>query len=425
MSLDPMCGGERALLRRATGDVANPLDVKNPDAHATDAIFDIYGRLQAEGSVHWNGEVGDRGFWAVVGYDEVNEVVRQPELFSSSYENGGVRIFDVQDVTATPARMLLMLDPPEQHDLRKAIAPFFTPEHVAAQEPRIRERAERLVSAVAGRGHAELIRDIAAPYTIGLTTDLLGLPEEFGPTLAQWIEVMLGDDDRDMQPSIEVRRKVVAQLDDFAMNLFTRKKKSDSGLINAMLDVTVGGRPLDFNDFSVNLISLSAAFTDTTKHSIAFAVLALDQFPDQRQMLIDRPDLIPLAVKEIIRWATPLMHVRRTALADTTLGGCDIRKGDKVVVWYSAANRDRCRWQDPQNLEVMRFAQKGVSPSMAFGAGAHFCLGWRFAELEMAVMIETLLRTVPDIRPAGTANRMRSNFIRGVKSLDVSFTPAG
>lgn len=423
MSSDPASAVEPALLRRAVADASNPLDVKNPDAHATDAIFDIYRELQSRGPVHWNDEVGDRGFWAVVGYDEVVEVVKRPEIFSASFRNGGARIFDVQNVTAAPARMLLMLDPPEQTDLRRALAPIFTPQHVATYRDRMQERAERLVSAIAGRGHAEFVGEISAPYTMGLATDLLGLPEEFGRTLGDWVSVIMADDDRDVQASLAVRKQVIADFDAFAMKLFEGERPSPSLLLDAMRNVTVGERPLDFEDFSVNLIALTVAFTDTIRNSLAFAILAFDRFPEQRQLLLDQPELVPSAAKEIIRWTTPLVHVRRTALRDTTLGGRHIRKGDKVVVWYAAANRDASKWQDPGAVDVTRFGRSGTSPSLAFGAGAHSCPGWRYAELEFTIMLETLLRTLPDIRPAGEARRLRSNFIRGVKSLDVTFTP--
>lgn len=422
MSSDRAPAADLALQRRSVVDSANPLDLKNPDAHVSDAIFDIYRRLLAEGPVHWNDEVDDRGFWAVLGYDAIEEVQKHPEIFSADVRNGGYRIFDARNVAEVPGRMLLMLDPPEQTELRRALVPFFTADQVAAREPSIRERAERLVAQIAAKGEAEFVSAISAPFTMGLATDLLGLPEEFGATLAGWVAVLLADDDREVQPSIEVRKAVIAAFDEFAMELYTGAHRSQSGIVRALRDTEVGGGTLNFHDFSVNLIALCAAFSETTRQAISYAVIALDKFPDQRQLLLDHPGLTPLAAREVIRWTTPIQHVRRTAMCDTLLGGRQIRRGDKVVVWYSAANRDPCKWQNPDALDVTRFEQRGTCPSLAFGAGAHFCIGWRFAELEVGVMIETLLRTIPDIRPA-KMQRFRSNFVRGISSLDVVFTP--
>jgi len=417
-------GFDPASRRRAHPDPRNPLDTRNPQAHANGEIFSIFDALRDEGPVVWNPESQDRGFWAVVGYDEVAHALKDTTTFSADFRNGGNRIFDNRDVTNQPGRMLLALDPPERKDLRDAIAGFFSPARVKAMEPVLQERADRLVGAIASQGSAEFVSCVAAPFSIGLTTDMLGVPESFGSTLDGWIQTLLADDDPALQPSLDVRRKAIEDFDAWAEQLFVGTLKPETGLVDALRSASVGGTRLDFNDFSLNLMAFTTASSDTTRHALTSAVLALSSASqsDRARIAADRGFAL-LAAREIIRWSTPLAHVRRTAMRDVTLGGAKVRKGDKVVLWYIAANREAGKWAQPDVLNLHRFGQASVTTSLAFGAGPHFCLGWRIAELEVAIMLQTLLRLTPDIQPDGPPVRALSNFIRGIRLLHTVFTP--
>lgn len=414
--------GNLAEMRRSAIDVDNPLDTKNPDIHISDGIFGIFQELRQQGPVVWNPEVNGRGFWAVLGKSEIADVLKNPEIFSASWRNGGSRIFDVADVSNTPARALFALDPPERTDIRRAISGWFTPSRVAASVPAIRRRAERLIGAIAQCGHADFVADVSFPYSMGLATDLMGLEESFGPVLGNWIEVLLGDDDPDVMASLDVRRQTFAQFDAWATEIFEGRFRPRTKLLEAIRRVSVGGERLNFDDFSVNVLGLVTAFSETTRHALSYAVLALDADPAGRAKLIADPSLASVAAKEVIRWTSPIAHTRRTAMCDVELGGARIRKGDKVVLWLSAANRDSSQWSDPDRVDLARFASD-VPAHIAFGAGPGFCLGWRYAELEVAIMLETLVRRLPDIHQAGSALRLRSNFVRAIRSLPVEFTP--
>lgn len=409
-----------ALLRRMAA-VSHPDDASNPDLHVSGEIFSLFHRQLANRPLWWNPLEGADGFWSVAGYDAASFVLKRSDLFSADVKNGGNRIFDAQSVTENPARMLLALDAPDHTDLRKALAPFFTPEAVAAQASEIRDRAARLIDQFADAGEADFVRDFAEPYTMGLATSLLGLPEDIGPDLARWTSVLLGDDDPELQPSIEVRRAIIAEFDAFAMGLFKGTTPTTTDLLAVLRKVAPGGTPLDFNDFSVNILALVIAFSDTTRHAATSAIVAFDMFPELRHRLLSQPELIPFAAKEIIRWASPLFHVRRTAIADVRVAGADIRKGQKVVVWFGAANRDPTKWNEPESVIPDRFCATHASASLAFSAGPHFCLGWRYAELEITIMLEAILGRLPDIRCASPPIYMRSNFIRGIKRLPVIF----
>ena len=412
-----------AEMRRSAIDADNHLDTKNPDAHMSDGIFAIFQELRQQGPVVWNTEVNGRGFWAVLGRNEVAEVLKNPEIFSASWRNGGSRIFDVADVTNTPARTLFALDPPERTDIRQAISGWFTPSRVAATVPAIRLRAERLIATIAERGQADFVAEVSYPYSIGLATDLMGLEESFGPVLGNWIEVLLGDDDPDVMASLEVRRQTFAEFDAWAIEIFEGRFRPKTNLLEAIRRVSVGGERLSFDDFSVNVLGLVTAFSETTRHALSYAILALDADPVGRARLIADPSLASVAAKEVIRWTSPVAHTRRTAMCDIELGGARIRKGDKVVLWIAAGNRDPAQWSRPEQVDLARFGSE-VPAHISFGAGPSFCLGWRYAELELTIMLETLVRRLPDIRQAGSALRLKSNFVRAIRSLPVEFTPS-
>src|SRR4029079_40247 len=171
----------------------------------------------------------------------------------------------------------------------------------------------------------------------------------------------------------------------------------------------IAGREMSFPEFSVNFAAFVIAGNETTRHAIAHGMLALSLFPEQLAALVRDPLLIDSAVKEIIRWASPLMHVRRTAMIDVEIGGKAIKAGDKVVVWYYSANRDEDKWRDPLEFDVKRFTNARTVPHIAFGTGPHHCLGWRLAELQVKVVFEEVLRRFPDIRVAHPVRRLRSN----------------
>jgi len=410
-----------SALQRKMSTVSDPDDASNPDLHVSGEIFSLFRRHLADRPLWWNPMEGGDGFWSIAGYDAAAFVLKRSDLFSADIRNGGNRIFDIHRVTDNPARMMIALDPPDHTDLRKTLAPFFTPEAIASEASSIRDRAERLIDKFAGAGQAEFVNDFAEPYTTGLATSLLGLPEDIGPDLARWASVLMGDDDPELQPSVEMRRATIAEFDAFAMGLFNGTTPTTTELLPVLRKAAPGGIPLNFNDFSVNVLALSVAFSDTTRNAASAAIVALDAFPEFRSKLTSQPELIPLAAKEIIRWASPLSHVRRTALTDISLDGTDIQKGQKLVVWFGAANRDPWKWTDPDSVIAERFCTKDAPASMAFSVGPHFCLGWRFAELQMTTMLATVLARLPDIRCASPPVYMRSNFIRGIKRLPVIF----
>jgi linalool 8-monooxygenase len=295
---------------------------------------------------------------------------------------------------------------------------------VARLEPRIRSRAIRLIDAIAPAGACDFVTEVAQPLTLGLLTDLLEVPEEDAALLVRWSNIFIGDDDPEYQPSLEVRQQSIREADAYSHALFDERRGSARGdFVTLLANAKVDGVDMAFETFSVNFCAFIIAANETTRHAISAAVLELSDNPAQRRLLIENPSLMPAAVKELIRLATPLMHVRRTATRDVELGDKHIRRGDKIVVWYNSANRDEGVWRDAAACDVSRFCRESERPMVAFGAGPHHCLGWRFAELQLRIVLEVLLSQLPDLQAAGHPQRLRSNFISGFKALPVAFTP--
>jgi linalool 8-monooxygenase len=417
--------GPSTLRRRSFGrpDVSN--DLKNPDLHIRADLADVYHALRTEAPVRWNSEAGGPGFWAVLGYDEVSEVLKQPALFSADFRRGGMRMFNVQEVSACPRPHLLSLDPPDHTAFRRELRTLFEAPAVEAELSRIRCRAATLVGAVAAKGAADFVAEVALPYTVGLLTDMLDVPAADGMNLAEWGNIMMGDDDPELQLPPQERRQKIENFDSYFLALLNRDAASGAdGILARLRGIRFDGGQIDTDTVLVNAAAFLIAASETTRHALSSMVEAFTAFPEERQKLLADRSLIPSAVKEILRWSTPLKHVRRTATADTVLGGETITAGDKVIVWYDAANRDPLIWHDAERFHVERYETRGCPAHLTFGVGVHHCLGWRFGEAQIAVMLTELLDRLPDIRVEEGAARLRSNFVAGFKRLPVIFTPA-
>lgn len=414
-----------SALRRRTITLQNGgTDLKSPDFHTNPDRFQIFRRLRESAPVFWNAEAEGPGFWAVTRYRDVLQVIQDPESFSADVSYGGMRIFDIQQVTADPRPHLLSMDPPQHTQLRKALMPLFAPAATERIARNLRKRASGLIATIAPKGSAEFVGEIAAPLTLGVLTDLLDVPASDAEQLFRWSNMFVSDDDREMQPSIEARQAAIREMDEYALKLYQeRAHTSTDDFVSLIRRATINGKPMDFDTYSVNFGAFMIAANETTRHSISSAMLALSESPEEMAKLVADPRLIAAAAKELIRWATPLVHVRRTATCDVTLAGQLIRRGDKVVVWYSSANRDEQIWTNAGYLDVERFSHRGVPSHLAFGAGPHHCLGWRLAELQVTILFEELLGRLPDIRVESAGSHLRSNFISGLKKLNVRFTP--
>ncbi|MDE1172465.1 MAG: cytochrome P450 [Parvibaculaceae bacterium] len=410
-----------------TIDLDGKPDLKNPDLYMDGDFHEVFRRLRAEEPVYWNPEADASGFWAVTRYDDIEAMSKNPALFSSARHLGGHRIFDEHTLenNSTDASMISM-DPPGHTGYRRMVTPGFVPKRISGMEDRIRARVTRILDAMEAKGKAdggvEFVSTVAAVLPIEVLAELFGVPEADGPKLFEWSNATVGEDDPELRVSDEYMRQCVSEMAGYAAGLWQQRQENPGDdLITMLAHSKIDGKEMSFATYIGTFILLVVAGNETTRNSISGGLLALTEFPEQRQRLLDDPSLIPSAVQEIVRWVSPVLHMRRTATADTEIRGQKIARGDKLVMWYASANRDEDKWADPFAFDVGRYTNRQAPTHLGFGAGQHFCLGSRLAELQLKVLYEEMLSRFPNIRVTGPARRLRSNFISGIKDMPVSF----
>jgi cytochrome P450 len=393
------------------------------DLTATDAFngghpWDQYAWLRANDPVHWHPEGDGPGFWAVTRYADVRAVSRQPRLFSSSAR--GVMMSEPADVELAAMRqMMLVMDPPQHDRFKLLVSRGFTPRNAETLRGRIEALAREVVDDVVERGECDLVHDVAGRLPSGLIAELMGIPQSDGERLYDLTEIMHTTDDA-VAP-VEVRQSAVAEMLSYGAETAARKRSEPGDDIASLLvQAEVDGDRLTDGELQWFFLLLVNAGGDTTRNLVSAGVKLLFDHPDERARLAaDLDGLLPTAVEEMLRYASPVVHFRRTATADTVLRDQPIAAGDKVVVFYGSANRDEEVFADPDRFDVGR----DPNPHVAFGGGGpHLCLGLHVARIEIAVMLRELLTRLPDLAPAGEPQPLASSFITGLHTMPVSFT---
>ena len=396
------------------------LDVFDPDIYVQGVPHDAFRVLRAQRPVSFQSEPPDgRGFWAVTKYHDVVAISKDPQTFSSY--RGGTNIKDYPPDSLDVIRTLMLnMDPPQHTRFRRLTATGFTPRMIAGMEEYVRRAARTIVDRVIERGACDFVRDIAAELPLSVIADIMGVPQADRHLVFDWSSRLIGFDDPEFQTSFEDGQVAAAEMWAYANGLAeTRKGQEGRDLVTVLVNATIDGEHLTEMEFDAFFLLLSVAGNETTRHLISGGMLALIEHPEARARLLARPTLLPSAVEEMLRWVTPVIHFRRTATRDVELRGQKIREGDKVVLYYASANRDEEVFPDAHVFDVARTPNE----HLAFGTGPHACLGLNLARLEIAIMFEEILGRMPDIALDGPVRRLRSNFVNGVKSMPVAFTP--
>jgi cholest-4-en-3-one 26-monooxygenase len=281
--------------------------------------------------------------------------------------------------------------------------------------------AHTIIDRIAGQGECDFVADVAAELPLLVIAELVGIPLGDRQMVFNWSNQLIGFDDPEYSVDMmETGRAAAAEMYMYANQLaLERKENPRDDLTSILMHSEVDGEKLSELEFDLFFLLLAVAGNETTRNAISGGLLALIEHPEERARLAANPALMPSAIEEILRWVSPVMHFRRTAMCDTEIGGVKIREGDKVVIYYLSANRDEDIFPDPYRFDVSRTPNE----HLAFGLGQHFCLGNNLAKLELRMIFEALMERLPDIDLAGPVERLRSNFINGIKRMPVRFTP--
>lgn len=402
-------------------------DLKDPGLYEAGVPWEAFATLRREDPVHWNPESDGAGFWAVTRHADIVEVSRQPSVFSSAHENGGHRIFNENEVGLTGAGdsaigiPFISRDPPLHTRYRKFIMPALSPVRLGDIEARIRARATRLIAAIPLGEPIDLVPTLAAPLPLMTLAELLGVSGDLWPRLYDWTNAFVGEDDPEFRQSPEAMAATLGEFFAFAQELYAARRAAPTDDIASLLaNAEIEGEPVPFRDFVANLILVLVGGNETTRNSLSHSVAAFSLNSAQWRAIRDDRSLLRTAAPEMVRFASPVMHMRRTAMQDTMIGGRKIAKGDKIVLWYISGNRDESVFAEADRFDVTRRGAQHVG----FGAGQHVCVGSRLAEMQLRVAFDILAERVTSFEVQAPPRRFRSNFINGLKNLDVILRPA-
>ena len=407
------------------------INLSNPDVFANGAPWAVFEELRKNQPVHWSDEEKpNSGFYSVTRFHDIVKVLRDPETFTSE------RFTNLEEVDAEQEearRSLLETDGNRHRALRRLLQGQFTPQAVAKYETFLRGLTATTLDKAFAKGEFDFVEDVAADFPIQVLAKLLDVPESDTGQLIDWGNRMIGFDDPEHadvlinDPESEKYRlvpfKSPAALEVFAYGdelARQRRGKNGTDLVSVLVNTPMSdGIALTERDFHTNFLLLVVAGNETTRHTISHTMNNLINNPDQLALLQENPDLIPWAVEEFLRYASPVYHFRRTATKDVDFNGVQIKAGQKVVPWFASGNRDESMFENPNKFDVTR----NPNEHMTFGRGGpHMCLGNALARIELRVMFEDLIGRVDKVERTGDIDFLRSNFVHGIKRMPVKVT---
>jgi cytochrome P450 len=411
-----MADGAGDILKDARAEAYSlPLDQINPatpERFRDNTLWPFFERLRAEDPVHHTAEHEFGPYWSVTRYADIMTVDTNHGVFSSE---GGITIANQADDFRLP--MFIAMDPPKHDAQRKAVSPIVSPHNLANLEPLIRERLCGILDALPVGETFDWVDRVSIELTTQMLATLFDFPWEDRRKLTRWSDVATANPQSGVVESEDARRAELMECADYFVRLWNERvnaePKSDLISMMAHAEATRNMAPMEYLG---NLILLIVGGNDTTRNSITGGLLALNENPDEYQKLRDDPGLIVSMVPEIIRWQTPLAHMRRIALADYELGGKTIRKGDKVLMWYVSGNRDEAAIDNPNAFIIDRPRPR---QHLSFGFGIHRCVGNRLAEMQLRIVWEEVLKRWKYIEVLGEPKRVLSSFVKGYEHMPV------
>ncbi len=387
-----------------------------------DIPHEAFAILRREDPVHRTHRDYPYSFWSVTRFEDALTVYRAPELFSSHH---GLALTNHDIEENQYGTSMIAADPPFHNKQRRLISMRLTPLQVLPHEPHIRAIVSSIIDQVAPRGECDFVTDIAARMPTAVICEMMGVPREDWEDMFHWGNLLIGSQDPEYRNAGENARQTaergrVAVYNYYMKLIAQRRKNPGDDLVSALVHGDMGGEKMSDMDVLANCLLLILGGQETTRNAMSGGMMQLMQEPEQKARLMADRSLIRSTIEEFLRWTSPITHLMRTATADAQLHGRQIRKGDKVVVWNVSANRDDAAFPDPFKFDISR----SPNDHLAFAHGEHFCVGANLARLELRVMLEELLTRLPDMQLAGKPERLRSNFVAGIKHMPVKFTPA-
>jgi cytochrome P450 len=387
---------------------------------------ELFKEMRSQCPVHWTSKVTEipaaAGFWSVTMADDVHTVSRDWQTYSS--ELGGVVVIDEVFPIEMARAMFIGMDPPKHDRLKALFQAGFTPKRIAAHEDEIRQIVRDVLDRLDGRAQCDLVTDVAQPAVSRVIGSFMGIPEEDDAIWAELMNTALAANDPDYSPdgvsTVEatIERTIAEVFSRCGALIAARRENPTDDLTSVLVHSEVEGQMLEEHEIVMGFFLLVAAGNDSTKATYCSGMRALLEDREQLAMVREDPALIPGTVEEALRMFPAFAHFRRTATEDTVLNGQEIKKGEKVVMWYASSNRDETRYEEPDRFDVHRNPEH-----QAFGAGGrHFCLGTALARLELKILFEETLARYPDISLAGQPVFVESGFLNQLKTLPVKLT---
>ncbi len=364
------------------------------------------------------------GYWSLTRHADVLEASRAPEIFCSG--KGATSIQDLPKEFNEFFGGMINMDDPRHGRQRRIVSRGFTPRALARLEASVQGRADSIIDRVIERGECDFVSDIAAPLPLEIICDMMGIPESQTEMVFEKTNLILGLGDTELVPesgniiaaALGAGGELAALMNEMAE---MRRRDPRDDLTSALLNADLEDGAMTGDELASFFVLLVVAGNETTRNAISHGMKALCDYPEERaRWALDFEGVSATAVEEIIRWATPVIHMRRTCARDTVLGGQEMKEGDKVVLWYASANRDEEVFENPHRFDVKRSPNEHVGFG---GPGPHFCLGANLARREIRVMFERIFKRMPDLEITGAPDRLQSNFINGIKRMPCAYSP--
>jgi cytochrome P450 len=383
----------------------------------TDTMWPYFERLRREDPVHYCAESEFGPYWSITKYNDIMAVDTNHQVFSSEFTHGGITIGGGA-ANADPLPMFIAMDPPKHDIQRKVVSPVVNPANLQYLAPIIRERAGKILDDLPIGKPFDWVDKVSIELTTMTLATLFDFPFEERRKLTRWSDVVTAAPGFGIVDTMEQKMAELQEFHAYFTGLWNERVNATEvkGDLISMLAHNPATRNMEPREYFGNVVLLTVGGNDTTRNTITGSIVALNQNPDQYKKLRENPDLIPSMVSETIRWQTPLAHMRRTALANFEFQGKQIRKGDKVVMWYVSGNRDETVIERPNDYIIDR---ENPRRHISFGFGIHRCVGNRLAELQLQIIWEEIFKRFPVIEQVGEPKRVYSTFVKGYEHLDV------